>query len=198
LRVDMKKTTQFEDVFQEWLEDLYDAEKQIAAAMPKLIAAASSEELSEALTEHLEETKNHATRLDNVFEKISVEPGGRECKPIQALLAEAGRLISEFEKSPALDGALIAAARKIEHYEISGYTSASEVASMLGQQDAYDLLFDTLEEEVEAEEALGDIADALLSGDAVDEVDEEESDEEEDDELEEDEEEEEEELEEKE
>jgi ferritin-like metal-binding protein YciE len=177
----MKKAANFEDLLVEGIEDLYDAEKQVAAALPKMLAAASSEELGGALASHLEETQDHISRLEAVFEEISGEPGGRECRPMRALIEDAGRLIGEIEKSPVLDVALIASARKVEHYQIAAYAAACGIAETLGQQEAFSLLHDTLEEEIEAEAALEELAEACLSGDtmAVDVVDEEEIEEEE-------------------
>jgi len=177
----MKKSANMEDLLEQSLEDLYDAEKQIAEALPKMMAAASSQELSSAFANHLEETKAQITRLEEIFERIAVEPGRSDCKPMQALIAEADRLIRDFEKSPVLDTALIGAARKVEHYEFAGYSAALSIAETLSQQDAFNLLHDTLDEEIEAEAALEELGEALLSGDAmaVEEIEETELDEEE-------------------
>lgn len=179
----MKQEIKFEDLFQETLADLYDAEKQIVAALPKIIAASSSEALSTALEQHLEETKEQVTRLDNIFERIAAQPDAAECKVMQAMLAEGEKLISEYGKSPALDVALVAAARKVEHYEIAGYTAASALAEVLGQQDAFDLLEETLEEETEADATLAEVAESILSGDAGEEEEIIEEDEEEEEEV---------------
>jgi ferritin-like metal-binding protein YciE len=163
----MKKDAKFEGLFQEGLEDLYDAEKQIAAALPKLIAASSSEELSGALSSHLEETKEHVSRLETIFERTAQEPSGKLCRPMEALLSEGERLISELQKSRVLDTALIAAARKVEHFEIAGYTSLSGIAEMLGQQDAFELLQTILEEETEADAGLGELSEIILSDESL-------------------------------
>ena len=169
----MKQPIQFEDLFQDTLADLYDAERQIAAALPKMIAASSAEELSAFLESHLEETKEHIARLDQLFERMAAQPDATESKPMQALLSEGARLISAFEKSPALDVALIAAAQKVEHYEIAGYNAAAALAETLGQQDDFDVLQETLEEETDADATLGEICDAVLTGEADTAVDEE-------------------------
>lgn len=177
---DMKPEVKFEDLFQNTLADLYDAEKQIVEAMPKIIAAASSEELSTALQAHLEETKEQISRLETIFERIVAQPEAVECHVMEALLTDGARLISEFGKSAVLDAALIGAAQKVEHYEIAGYTTASALAEVLGQQDAFELLQETLEEETEADATLAEISDSILSGDeAAEEMEEEEEDEEE-------------------
>jgi ferritin-like metal-binding protein YciE len=172
----MKKTAQFEDLFQEWLTDLYDAEKQIVAALPKIVAASSSEELSTVLASYLGESKEQVKRFEDLFEEIAVQPGGRESKPIQALFSECERLISGLEKSAVLDIALIGVLRKVKHYEIAGYSAASEIAEVLGQEDAHDALFETLEEETEADEALAEVAESILGGGEAeeDEIEEEE------------------------
>jgi ferritin-like metal-binding protein YciE len=161
----MKQQLQFEDLFQNTLADLYDAEKQIVAALPKMIAAASSEELSASLESHLEETREHVSRLERIFEGISAQADATECKVMQTLLSEGAKLVFEFEKSPELDVALITAAQKVEHYEIAGYNAASGLAEILGQQDAFDLLQETLQEETDADSTLGEICDAILTGD---------------------------------
>jgi ferritin-like metal-binding protein YciE len=164
---EMEKEAKFEDLFQMGLEDLYDAERQIVAALPKMIAAASSEELGATLEAHLEATKEHVSRLETIFEGIAEDPGSRECRPMQALLDVGARLIGELEKSAVLDAGLIAAAQNVEHYEMAGYRTVCALAEMLGQQDAFDLLDQTLEEEEDADQALTDLADAILSGDEM-------------------------------
>jgi ferritin-like metal-binding protein YciE len=167
------KEAKFEDLFREELEDLYDAEKQIVQALPKMAEAASSEELSEAFQQHLEETQEQVKRLERIFKKMGEQPGGRQCEGMQGLLKEGEKVISEISKSPVLDAALIAAAQKVEHYEISGYGTARTMAEMLGQQDAAELLEETLEEEKATDETLTDIAESIMSGDATDESEEE-------------------------
>ena len=174
----------FETLFRDELEDLYDAEKQIVAALPKMIAASSSEELAGALQVHLDETREQVARLEKVFQAMGEEPGGTECQGMQGLLREGEKMISKMQKSPVLDAGIIAAAQKVEHYEISGYGTAHAMAEMLGQQDAADLLQETLAEEKATDETLTEIAEAILTGEAgmdeeeVDEIEEEEIDEE--------------------
>jgi ferritin-like metal-binding protein YciE len=162
----MKKDAKFEDLFQENLKDLYDAEKQLVAALPKMIAAASSEELSSALETHLDQTKDQVSRLEDIFERMGEAPEGRECRTMQALIAEGERLIGELGKSQLLDVALIAAGQKVEHYEIAGYTTVCSLAEILGQQESFELLHETLNEESEANETLAEVSEALLSGEA--------------------------------
>ena len=170
----MKKTANFEDLLQEAFGDLYDAEKQIAAALPRMMAASSSEELSGALASDLEDTKGQLARLETLFERFAAEPGGRECRPVLAVFGEGERLIGEVEKSPVLDAALIDVFRKVKHYEIAAYRTACGLAEMLGQQEAFNLLNDTLVEETEADADLEELLEALLSGDTGTAEDEEE------------------------
>ncbi len=167
------KDAKFEDLFQEELKDMYDAEKQIVKALPKMIAASSSPELAAALQEHLQETQEQVKRLERVFESMGEQPGGKTCEGMQGLLREGEKMITEMAKSPVLDAGIIGAAQKVEHYEISAYGTARTMAEMLGQADAAELLDETLEEEKAADEKLTEIAEAIMAGDADVEMDEE-------------------------
>jgi len=164
----MKEAT-FDVLFQEELEDLYDAERQIISALPKMAEAASSEELATAFRDHLEQTRQQVKRLDKVFKTIGHKPGGEPCEGMQGLLREGEKMMTELPKSPVLDAALIAAAQKVEHYEISGYGTARTMAEMLGQQDVAELLEETLDEEKETDETLTEIAESIMTGQADDE-----------------------------
>jgi ferritin-like metal-binding protein YciE len=161
----MTAETRFEDLFQEQLENLYDSEKRIAEALPKMIAQASSPELAEALQEHLNQTKEQMTRLEVIFERAGEQPGARTSDGIRGILDEAEKSTPAYQKSAALDLALVTAARKVEHYEIASYSAACLLAETLGQQDAFDLLQTTLQEETDAEEDLAEIAEGILTGD---------------------------------
>lgn len=157
-----------QDLFDEELEDLYDAEKQIVKALPKIAEAVASEELRDALEEHLEQTKQHVTRLEQVFQSIGREAKAKKCEGMKGLLEEGENVISELDKSPVRDAALIAAAQKVEHYEISGYGTLRTFAQLLGHDDAVELLEETLEEEKEADEKLTDIAESEINIEAAD------------------------------
>ena len=175
----MRRKAKFEDLWQQGLETVYEAETRIVAALPKMIAACSSEELSGALASHLEQTMQQVGRLEKIFEEMGEEPRSRTSEGLSGLLADGENLISEIEKSATLDVALAAAARKVEHWEMVAYESLSEIAEMLGQEDAVELLQQTLDEESEAADLLNEIASSVLNGDAeVDDEDEEEEDEE--------------------
>src|SRR3984893_1337264 len=158
-----------QDLFYEELEDLYDAEKQIVKALPKVAEAVASEELRNALEEHLEQTKEHVNRLEQVFTSIGREAKAKKCEGMKGLLEEGENVISELDKSPVRDAALIAAAQKVEHYEISGYGTLRTFAQLLGHDEAVELLEETLEEEKEADEKLTDIAESAINIEAADE-----------------------------
>lgn len=156
-----------QDLFNEELEDLYDAEKQIVKALPKVAEAVASEDLRNALEEHLEQTKQHVTRLEQVFQSVGREAKAKKCEGMKGLLEEGENVISELDQSPVRDAALIAAAQKVEHYEISGYGTLRTFAQLLGHEDAVELLEETLEEEKEADEKLTDIAESEINIEAA-------------------------------
>ncbi|MBV8905626.1 MAG: ferritin-like domain-containing protein [Acidobacteriia bacterium] len=159
--------SRFEDLYRQELQDIYDAEKQIVQALPRLIAAASTAELASAFEKHLQQTREQVKRLERVFEMMEEQPANRTCEGMQGLLKEGEKLISEMEKSPILDAGLIAAAQKVEHYEISAYGTLRTMAEMLGQPDAAELLNETLDEEKTTDENLTEIAESVLSGEAM-------------------------------
>jgi len=167
------KDAKFEDLLTDELNDLYDAERQIVEALPKMKQAASAEELADAFEQHLEQTRQQIKRLDQIFAQMGEEPGSKECEGMQGLLREGEKLIRELQKSPVLDAALIAAAQKVEHYEISGYGTARTMASMLGEVEMAELLQETLDEEKDTDETLTEIAESIMGGDAAEDADEE-------------------------
>jgi ferritin-like metal-binding protein YciE len=140
------------------LKDLYSAEKQITKALPKMAKAAASQDLKSAFENHLEETQGHVERLDKIFENLGKSPRGKTCHGMQGLLEEGSEMISESEKGPVRDAGLISAAQRVEHYEMAGYGSVREFASILGQNEIASLLEETLEEEKAADEKLSGIA----------------------------------------
>lgn len=154
------KLNTLEEVFIDHIRDLYDAEKNLVRALPKMAKAAESEELAEAIRDHLEQTKNHVTRLEQVFEKFDEKPRAKACKAIRGLIEEGGEAANE--DGSLSDLALIAAAQKVEHYEISAYGTAKAWAEKLGNQEAADLLDETLKEEKAADSKLTDISNMVL------------------------------------
>ena len=156
------KIEKLEQLFQEELRDLYDAEKQLVRALPKMAKAASSEELREALTEHLEVTKAQVQRLEEIFESLSVKPKSKPCAGMKGLIEEGQEMMDEDAIGELMDAALIGAAQRVEHYEIAAYGTARTFAQQLRQHEAAQLLQQTLEEEQEADEKLTQISESLL------------------------------------
>ena len=136
------------------LKDLYSAENQIVKALPKMAKAASSEELRRGFLEHLEQTKVHVERLEDIFEELGGSPKGKKCKGIEGLLQEGKDLIDEGRDTVVLDAGLIAAAQRVEHYEIASYGSARAFAVLLGYPNIANMLHQTLDEEKAADEKL--------------------------------------------
>jgi len=146
-----------QELFVEELRDVYDAEKQLTKALPKMAKAAGSDELRTAFEEHLEITRMQVNRLEEVFKSLGLAARGKTCDGMKGLLEEGSSHIEELEGS-TLDAALIGAAQRVEHYEIAAYGTLATWADLLGHQDAKDLLGQTLEEEKEADEKLTGIA----------------------------------------
>src|SRR2546429_51394 len=144
------------ETFVEELMDLYDAEKQLLKALPKMAKAAEHEELKEAFDSHLHETEEHVRRLEQVFKLMEQPVKTKKCKAMQGLIEEGEELISEEEG----DAALICAAQKVEHYEIASYGSLEAWGRLMGEDEAVELLGETLSEEKAADERLTGIAEA--------------------------------------
>lgn len=160
------------ETFLHELMDVYDAEQQILKALPKMSEAAEHEELKEMFEEHLEETEGQVERLQKVFEIIGEKAKAKKCKGMQGLIKEGEDAISEEMG----DAALIASAQKVEHYEIATYGSLHSWARLLGEDDAADLLEETLDEEEATDEKLTQIAESAIN---VEEKEEEEGEDEE-------------------
>jgi ferritin-like metal-binding protein YciE len=147
-----------EDVLHEQVKDLLSAEKQLVAALPKVAQAAHSPELKEAINEHLEETRTHVQRLEEVQGLLGMDRSATTCKAMQGLVAEGEEVLGEAGDPVAKDAAIIAAAQRIEHYEIAGYGTAKTLAGELDHGDAANLLSETLDEESAADKLLTKIA----------------------------------------
>jgi ferritin-like metal-binding protein YciE len=153
----MKMKT-MEDLFVHELKDLYSAEKQILKALPKMAKAASDEQLKMAFEDHMTETEKQVERLDQIFEELGISGRGHKCKAMEGLLEE-GKEILEMDADPeVLDAAMIAAAQRVEHYEIAGYGCARTYAEQLGHADAAELLQASLDEEGNTDKRLTDLA----------------------------------------
>jgi ferritin-like metal-binding protein YciE len=147
----------------EEMQDLYDAEKQLVKALPKMVKAASNEELSEAFGSHLEETKGQVERLERAFEALDIRPKSRPCVAMKGLISEAREHIEANGKGALADSAMICAAQKVEHYEIAGYGTLKAWAEELGLDDVASLLRETLDEEKQADEKLSAIAGKVIT-----------------------------------
>ena len=150
-----------EDLFVDELKDVYDAERRITRALPKMVKAAASEELSQALQEHLQQTEEHVTRLDRIFESMDKSPGRKTCQAMVGLLEEGQSLMDEDGPESVTDAALIAAAQKVEHYEMATYGCLRDWARLLQNDEAAELLQQTLDEEGDADKKLTEIAQSL-------------------------------------
>ncbi|MGH9219893.1 MAG: ferritin-like domain-containing protein [Vicinamibacterales bacterium] len=168
----------------EEIRDLYNAEKQLVKALPKMAKGAESDELRDAFEQHLEETEGHVTRLEQVFDLLGEKPRGKHCAGMAGIVEEGSEKLQEDMEGSVLDACLIASAQKVEHYEIGAYGTAIAWAEALGLNDVCDVLNETLEEEKAADEKLSALAEsginqAATAGEAEDSDMEEEDEEEE-------------------
>jgi ferritin-like metal-binding protein YciE len=149
------------ELYVEQLRDLYDAENQLIKALPKMAKEASSDELRQSIEEHLEQTRGQAERLEQIFEQLGEKPKGKKCKGMQGLLEEGKETLEEDMEEDTKDAAIIAAAQRVEHYEISGYGTARTYANLLGESEAAELLEETLNEEKETDQKLTQLAEEI-------------------------------------
>lgn len=148
-----------DDLFEEELKGIYNAEKQLIDALPEMAKAAYSEDLQDAFEKHLHETERQVDRLEKIFERLNIDKNEEEtCEAMQGLIEENNQVIEEFERSPVRDSALIIGAQKVEHYEIASYGSLVELADVLGYKKIAEILERTLDEEKNTDEDLSSIA----------------------------------------
>jgi ferritin-like metal-binding protein YciE len=140
------------------LKDIYNAENQLVKALPKLAKASSSGELREGFEEHLEQTKAHVERLEQIFEMLDESPKGKKCAGMEGLVAEGSEVLKEDLEGAVLDAALIGAAQRVEHYEIAAYGTVIAFAKTLGENDHVSLLETTLAEEKETDQKLTELS----------------------------------------
>jgi ferritin-like metal-binding protein YciE len=152
------KVESLRDLYVEQLQGLYNAEQQLIKALPKMAKAASSEELRVAFEEHLVKTREHAQRIELIFEQMKEKARGKKCKAMESLIKEGGDVILESLQDALKDAALISAAQRVEHYEIAGYGCVRTHATILGDDVAAAFLAQTLAEEEEADRTLNAIA----------------------------------------
>ena len=157
-----KKMEGLEQLLVEELQDLFDAEKQLVRALPKMAKSASDQELEDAFRQHLEVTRGQVQRLEQVFESMDMRAKSKPCHGMKGLVEEGQELMQEDLEEMVLDSGLIGAARKVEHYEMAGYESARQLAQQLGMRDAAQLLQETLREEMETDRQLATISKRLL------------------------------------
>ena len=157
----MSKLNNLKDLLEYELKDLYSAETQITEALPKMVKAAHSSDLKAALESHLEETKNQIVRLEKVASEIGCDLKGEECKAMKGLVKEGEEMIKQKADTPVSDAGLIAAAQRIEHYEMAGYGTVVRYLQMLKFENAARTLSETLDEEKGADQKLTKIAEEI-------------------------------------
>ena len=164
------RNSKMHQLFLDQLKDMYWAENHIVESLPKMVKAATSQELRDALNEHLEVTKTHVQRLEQTFESLDEKAEGKVCPAIKGLVKEGEEIIAETEgDTMTRDAALIIAAQKIEHYEIASYGSLATLAKRMKHKEAVELLGDTLSEEKETDETLTSIAESFINEEAAQE-----------------------------
>jgi ferritin-like metal-binding protein YciE len=154
-------TNLLKDLYIDELRDIYDAENQLVKALPDMADAATSEDLRSGFEEHLEQTREHVRRLEQIFTDLGQKAKGKKCKGMQGLVAEGKDVIDGEFEGDVKDAALISAAQRVEHYEIAAYGTIRGYAELLGQQNAVSLLEQTLQEEKETDEKLSGLADNI-------------------------------------
>jgi ferritin-like metal-binding protein YciE len=152
------KTNRLKHLYVEELKDLYSAESQLVKALPKMAKASTSAELRTGFEKHLEQTKEHVVRLEEIFNALGESLKGKRCKGMEGLIKEGGELIEQTPAPEELDAGLISAAKRVEHYEIAGYGCVSTYAKLLGEDRAVSLLRQTLVDEKETDEKLSQLS----------------------------------------
>jgi ferritin-like metal-binding protein YciE len=152
-----------ESLFIEELRDIYNGEKQIIKALPKMAKAAGSPELRQAFTKHLKETEGQVQRLERIFQDLGQAVRGKQCKGLEGILEEGKEILEKESDESVLDAALIAAAQKVEHYEIASYGCLRTYAQLLGQTQAVKLLEQTLAEEEAADKKLTQLGESGIN-----------------------------------
>jgi ferritin-like metal-binding protein YciE len=155
------KIESLRDLYVDQLKDLYNAEQQLIKALPKMAKASTSEELRAAFEDHLGQTRQHAQRIETIFEQMGEKAAGKKCKAMEGLVKEGSEVMEEDMEDGIKDAAIIAAAQRVEHYEIAGYGCVKAYATRLGDENAASLLEQTLQEEKQADELLNGIAEQL-------------------------------------
>ena len=161
------KLNTLKQLYMEELRDLHSAENQLLKALPKMAKGASSEELKLAFKNHLDQTKVHVERLEEIFERLDETPKGKTCQAMKGLVEEGSEILGEDGEESVLDAGIIAAAQKVEHYEIASYGTVRTFAQLLGEDEAAELLQETLDEEGEADKLLTQLAQEIVNPEAL-------------------------------
>lgn len=160
------KLDSLKKLYVEQLKDLYSAETQLVEALPTMAKAASSADLRNAFQEHLKQTRGHVDRLEQIFKNLDYKPTGQKCKGMEGLIEEGAEMAEEDADEDVRDAGLIAAAQRVEHYEIAGYGTVRTYARTLGRQEDVDLLQQTLDEEGETDKKLTALAESSINVEA--------------------------------
>ena len=157
------KLESLKDLYLEQLKDLYSAETQLVEALPKMAEAASAPDLRKAFSDHLRQTNEHVSRLERIFQNLKEDPKGHTCEGMKGLIKEGQEMIKMKGAPEVLDAGLIAAAQRVEHYEIAGYGCVRTYAQMLGEQTGMRLLQQTLDEEGKTDKKLTELAESVIN-----------------------------------
>jgi len=169
----MTKLNSLETLLLHEVQDLYSAEKQLVKALPKVAKKVSSPQLRSAVEEHLQQTEQHVNRLEQVFGLLGADPKARTCKAMKGLINEADEMMSEKASPATRDAAIIAAAQKVEHYEIASYGTARKWAQTVGRDDITRLLDETFKEEEQTDRRLTELATSGINQKAAEQMEEE-------------------------
>ena len=161
------KLDSLKKLYLEELHDLYSAETQLVKALPKMAKGASSAELQQAFESHLEQTKEHVERLDQIFAQLDEKPTGKTCKAMKGLIEEGSEMLAQEGDESVIDAGLIGAAQRVEHYEIAAYGTVRTFANLLGEDEAVELLQQTLDEEGETDKKLSELAEGIVNEEAL-------------------------------
>jgi ferritin-like metal-binding protein YciE len=161
------KIESMQELFLQQIEDLYDAEKRLVKALPKMAEASTSIILKQTFESHLRQTEGHVSRLENIFRQLNKDAKGQTCDAMKGLVSEAEDMVSHIDESSLRDAGLIAAANRVEHYEMAAYGSARTFATTLGLGQAAALLEQTLQEEKEADQKLTQLAQHMVNDEAL-------------------------------
>jgi ferritin-like metal-binding protein YciE len=161
------KLNSLKKLYLEELRDLYSAETQLVKALPKMAKGATSDELKEAFESHLGQTKEHVERLTEIFGRLDQKPTGKTCQAMKGLIEEGSEMLEQEGDESVIDAGLIGAAQRVEHYEIAAYGTVRSFANLLGEDDAAELLQQTLDEEGETDKQLSELAEGIVNEKAL-------------------------------